>query len=355
MAYEEIVARQFFGNTLGAYLTAVGIVLASVIVGKIAYLIINRYLKMLTAKTETDLDDMLLDASEEPAVVFIVIMGLRVALNTLSMPANLQTFASGLVTALITMDVVWLVIRLIDILIKKIVIPAAQKTDTSVDDQLIPMLSKGLKLGVAVVGALVVISNFGFDISALIAGLGIGGLAFALASKDTVENMFGAFAILLDKPFTVKDRVAIDGVTGDVMEIGLRSTRILTLDHTELYIPNAKVVTNHIENISRPTRHLAVTEKLGITYETPVGKVREGMDIIRKILSETEGITKEYPPTVAFSEFSDYSLTIFIKYWVDDYGKTMDVRNEVNQKIKERIERADIKFAYPTQKVFLAK
>ncbi|MFH1056006.1 MAG: mechanosensitive ion channel family protein [Candidatus Altiarchaeota archaeon] len=352
---DGFLLNEYYGNTVLSYVKAAVIVLASVIVGKVVYYILNRHIKKLLEKTETKLDDMLVDAAEEPAVVAIFILGLYAASQTLIMPAGLQTYSAEIITAFLILDVVWLVIRLVDIVVNEVVLPVAAKSDTTLDDQLIPILSRGVKVVVIAFGFMIILSNFGFDITALVAGLGIGGLAVALASKDTIENMFGAFAILIDKPFAIRDRVVIDGKVGDVMEVGLRSTRLLTLDHTELYIPNSKVATSYIENISRPTSRLAVTEKLNVTYETSIGKLREGIDIVKGVIAETEGILREYEPTVVFKEFEESSLEVFVKYWVEDYTKSLTVKNSVNQKIKERFEKAGIEFAYPTQKVYIAK
>jgi MscS family membrane protein len=352
---EEIASDMYFGNTVFDYSKALFIVLGSVIAGKITYYFINRYLKKLCEKTKGRLDDLLIDAIEEPLIVAIVIGGLYVAAQTLVIPDVAMPAVAGVITALFILDIVWLLLRTIDIGIKEIIVPITQKTDTALDDQLIPIISKGIKIIVVILGILVIMSKFGIDITALVAGLGIGGLALALASKDTVENVFGAFAILLDKPFMVKDRIIVEGVTGDVLEVGLRSTRLLTVDNTELYIPNAKVVTGKVENISRPDRGLVKTANLALTYGTTSQKLREGIDIIKAILAQTDGVDQAHSPTVVFNKFDDSDLQIFVKYWVLDYLKHYEVTSAVNMQIKERFEAAGIEFAYPTQTIILAK
>jgi MscS family membrane protein len=351
----DLVQDTYFGNSILNYAEALGIVLASILVGKVVYFFTNMYLKKLTAKTETRLDDLLIDAIEEPLVVFIFAGGLYVAIQTLAMPPGALAAAMGIVTTVFVMAVAWLIIRFIDIAVQEYLLPLSKKSETNLDDQLIPLFSKGLKAIVAVVGILVVLSNFGVDITALIAGLGIGGLAFALASKDTVENMFGAFAILLDKPFMVGDRITVDGVTGDVLEVGLRSTRLQSLDNTEIYIPNSKVVMSRIENVSRPDPALVITATLSIVYQTPSAKLEEGIGIVKTILSQSEGVHQKYAPTVIFKEFSQSSLDIMVKYWIDDYKEKWTIIDRVNRGIKERFEKSGIEFAYPTQTVILSK
>ncbi len=351
----DLLAETFFGNTILGYFTALGILLAFTLLGRIFYYISNYFLKKQAAKTASRYDDLIIDALEEPAVIVIFGVGLFLSLNTLVLSENARTFSMNAVTAVFVVAGVLAFLRMIDIVLKEYLASVVQKSDSKLDDQLLPVMRKGLKLIVIVVGVLVVMSNFGVDITALIAGLGIGGLALALAAKDTVENLFGAFAIFFDKPFSVGDRVVIDGVTGDVMEVGLRSTRIRTLNNNELYIPNSKVVLSNLENISRPNHAIAQTITLSLTYDTEPEKMKEAIAIVKDVLAKTEGISEKYAASVVFNSFAPSSLDILVKFWVKNYLNMYDVRDAVNQKILERYNKAGLQFAYPTQTVHLKK
>ncbi|MFC2162291.1 mechanosensitive ion channel family protein [Candidatus Altiarchaeota archaeon] len=351
----EFVSKTFFGNTIFEYFIALGIVLASILVGKIAYYIINRHAKKIVKKTKTNLDDLLIDAIEEPLIIFLFAVGLLISVKSINIPSSLQLVSSGVITAIFVVDIVWLKTRIVDILMKEYFKPLTRKTQTHLDEQLLPILQKGLTAITIIIGALIIISNFGVDISALLAGLGIGGLALALASKDTVENLFGAFAILTDRPFRIHDRIVVDGITGEVLEVGLRSTRIRTINNTEFIIPNGKVAASNIENISRPDRRLARNFTLSLTYDISIEKLREGIDIVKDILAETEGVSEKYKPTVVFKEFAASSNDIFVKLWVEDYKQRHRVMDKVNQAIKERFKKAGIEFAYPTQTLHIRK
>ncbi|MBU0762913.1 MAG: mechanosensitive ion channel family protein [Candidatus Altiarchaeota archaeon] len=351
----EMLSETFFGNTLYDYSLAFAIVLIFALFGRIFYYISNSYFKKQAAKTATKYDDLLIDALEEPAVLLIIGLGMVFGIRTLNIENTYWTLALHIVTSIFVLSGVWALVRVIDIFLKEYMGSIAKKSNTKLDDQLLPVLRKGLKLTVILIGALVIFSNFGVDITALIAGLGIGGLALALAAKDTVENLFGAFAIFFDKPFSVGDRVVVDGVTGDVMEVGLRSTRIRTLNNTQLYIPNSKVVMSNLENISRPNHSIAQTITLTLTYATSPKKIREAIVIVKKILSTTEGVSDKYEPTVIFNEFASSSLNILVKFWIVDYRGRQKVINEVNTKILEQFTRAKLEFAYPTQTVHLKK
>ncbi len=346
---------QVFGNSLLDYFLALGIVLASIILGKIVYYTINKHVKKIIKKTDNRLDDILVDAIEGPIILLIFAVGLYVAQKMLVIPPSMQIFISGAVTAVFVIDIVWLKTRIIDIVVREYLRPLTKKTRTNLDEQILPLLQKGLTTITVIVGGLIIISNFGVNINALLAGMGVGGLAIALASKDTVENLFGAFTILLDRPFRIHDRVIIDGVTGEVTEVGLRSTRLRTINNTEFIIPNGMVASSKIENISRPDKQLARTLTLSVTYDTTLEKLREGIDIVKDVLAKADGVSNKYQPLVVFKEFSDSSLNIFVKLWVKDFKQRHQVMDSINQSIKEGFERAKIEFAYPTQTIHLKK
>lgn len=352
---EELFKQQYFGNTVLQYATAAAIITASIIAARIVFRILNRHVKKLAGQTDSRLDDYLIDSVEEPLALLVITIGLSIAFTTITFPESMRNLPGGIVKALVILDIMWVMLRIIDIIMEKYLKPMTKKSKTDLDEQIFPIVRKGMKIAVIVIGLLIILDTFGVDVTALIAGLGIGGLALALASKDTVENMFGALAILLDKPFKIRDRVVLDGVTGDVMEVGFRSTRIKTLDNTELYLPNSTVVTSNIENISRPNKQLAVSFTLGVTYDTPLSKIREGIEIVRKILAETEGVSTKYEPKALFREFGSSSLNIWVKYWVENYRDRLTVMDAVNQKIMEDFEKAKLEFAYPTQTIHVKK
>lgn len=351
----DMFYERFFGNTILEYSMALAVLLFFAMLARIFYYLSNYYLKRYAEKTSTKYDYLIIDALDDPAVMIIFNFGLLFCVNLLSIPATYRNFVQSSVTALFIIAGSWALVRLIDILVKEYLGSVTKKTKTKLDEQLLPVMRKGLKLMVFTIAVLVIISNFGVDISALLAGLGIGGIALALAAKDTVENLFGALAIFLDKPFTIGDRVVVDGVTGDVMEVGLRSTRIKTLDNTELYIPNSRVMTSNIENISRPNRSIAYSATINLTYSTSPEKMLEAKRIVRQIIENTEGVSDKYEPIVVFSAFGSSSIDISMKFWIGEYRQKRKVCDRVNQRILEEFNSAKLDFAYPTQTLYVKK
>ena len=221
------------------------------------------------------------------------------------------------------------------------------------DDQLVPVAIRVAKIFTAFVGLIFVLQNLGVNVSALIASLGVGGIAIALAAKDTVANVFGSITIFTDRPFQVGDAVNIDGVVGSVEEVGLRSTRIRTATNSVLSIPNAAVANAKSDNIgAREFRRVRAT--LGITYGTPTTKITKFVEGIREILEGTEDVKKDNYE-VHFIEFGPSSLDIMTSYYltVPGWHEEMVVRSEINLQIIHLAEKLGIDFAFPSQSLYV--
>ncbi len=210
-----------------------------------------------------------------------------------------------------------------------------------------PILRKGLRSGIWAFGLILALNNAGYDVGALIAGLGIGGLALAMAAKDFVSNIFGGVTVFVDQPFKVGDRVQISGYDGTIEEIGLRSTRLRTLAGRIVIIPNFKFTDSFLENVTiEPARKVALT--LGLTYDTSPEQVEEAIGILRAIITERSE-TLEDEPTIWFESFGDFSLNVKVVYYVKKEGHWAYSPSEVNLEVLKRFNAAGLDFAFPTQ------
>ena len=234
-----------------------------------------------------------------------------------------------------------------------------EKTESKFDDMLVPIVRKSLRVTV-VLFAVVSIAQTLSDkpISALIAGLGLGGLAFALAAQDTIKNLFGSLVIFSDKPFALGDRINYDDHDGTIEEVGLRSTRLRRLDGHQVTIPNGELANKSIHNISkRPFIRRIFT--VGVTYDTSPTKVKEAKEILEDILNDHEGLDPkgELLPRVYFSDFSASSLDFKCMYWYHPpaYWDYMEFSERVNIEILQRFNDAGIEFAFPTQTIHVTK
>ena len=279
--------KKFLNNTVVNWLIALGFVLGAVVAARALYWAISKYVKKITAKTETKLDDLIIDMSDEPWVYAAGAGGIWFGFSSLdfSAYAGADEWINGFFSVIITLIVAWLITRLFDCLVGEYVAPYLETTDTDLDDVLLPIIRRGVKIIIWLVALIVALDNAGYNITALLAGLGVGGLAFALAAKDSVENFFGGFTIFTDKPFGLKDRIKVAGFDGTVTEIGMRSTRLKTLQGRIVTIPNSSIANAPIENISSEPSRKVVTN-LGLTYDMDQVKVAEAMKIVREIAAD---------------------------------------------------------------------
>jgi MscS family membrane protein len=249
----------------------------------------------------------------------------------------------------------WTALRLVDI----IVFWWEERLGRSGREDAIVLLQparKAIRVTLVFVAVLFWLDNIGLKVSTLLAGLGVGGLAVALAAQDTLKNLLGSIMILLDKPYRVGQRIVARGHDGIVEEIGLRSTRIRLLTGHQTTIPNEEMAKIDIENIGqRP--HIRRLANIGITYDTPPEKIEKAVEIILKILDNHEGMDPELPPRAYFSEYNPYSLNILVLYWYHpaDYWGYMEFSQGVNLKIAREFHKEGIKFAFPTSTTYLSQ
>ena len=347
---EDILELTFYGNTLIEWSKALAIVVGALIVGKAVYWIFQNVARRLTAKTKTKLDDIILDMIEEPIVVIVTVMGFWAAINTLTLPGGASEFLAKAMQAAITLSVAWLLVRLVDSLIEEYVMPLAEKSETDLDDQLLPILRKGVKLAIWVLGLIIALSNAGQDVGALLAGLGVGGLALAIAAQDTVANIFGSATIFADRPFAIKDRIRINGYDGVVRDIGLRSTRLETRDGPIVTIPNSVFTGSPVENVSVGPLGRRVKLNLGLTYDTTAEQMQRAMDILHEISAANDGVGDDV--NISFSSYGDSAMVIRYAYFVKPGASFRGVQSEVNMEILKRYGAEGLDFAYPTQTIY---
>ena len=345
----EFFAKTFYGNTILDWsIAAVGIIL-SLVVAKSVYWVFGRFAKRLAAKTKNRFDDILVDMLEEPLVFVLAITGIWYSLHYLHLTHTALDLLSKTYYILTIVAVAWVITRLSDATIETYLVPYVEQTEGKLDDQLLPIIRKGIKLSVWSIAAIVALDNAGYDVRAVLASLGIGGLALALAAKDTVANLFGSFTIFVDKPFVVGDRIKAKGYDGFVKEVGIRSTRLQTLDGRMVTIPNQFIANESIVNVSsEPNRK--ITMDLGLTYDTTPQQMEKAMAILQSIAHEHPN-TEENVVT-AFTAFLDSALNIRFIYYIKKGASVFDTQNAINLEILRRFNDEGLEFAYPTRTVY---
>jgi len=313
--------------------------------------VVNVWLKRLAAKTETKLDDLLLELLRGPVKVVAFVIFLHIGLGVFEWPERAQLILSRGLIVVVACSVTYVSLKVVDLLLgvwrEKIV----SVQDKAFAEQLFPLLRKVAKAAIIVAAAVLTADNLDIKITSLLAGLSVGGLALGLAAQDTVANLFGAVAIFLDKPFYIGDRIRVEGVDGMVESVGLRSTCVRSLDGHHVTIPNKLMGNAIITNVTRrPT--IKTEMNFGLTYDTPVEKVRRATALLEEIFRANPKTTDLI---ISFNKFADSALNIFVVHvWNGTDAKLHFAEmQELNLQIKQRFDAEKIEFAFPTQTVHL--
>lgn len=350
MAFIDAV---WLGNSWLQHLQFLGAIIAGIILGKMFFWLSKNIIKGFTKKTKTRLDDLLIESLERPVVFLLFTAGFYIGSTFLTLGERGAEIFGNVTAILVTLNIAWFIMNILDAIIENFLKPAASRSKSDLDDALIPIIRKSLRFVIVIITIVMIVDNFGYDVTTLVAGLGLGGLAFALAAQDLLSNLFGGFAILSDKPFKLGDRIRLDDKNdGFVREIGIRTTRIETLDGTMIVIPNSKIADTILENVSREqARKVKVT--IGVTYDTSDKKLEEAKKIIADVIEKNPD-TKDNS-LISFFNFGDSALEILVIYWIRNFDNLLGARDHVNTQIKKRFDKAKIEFAYPTQTVYVKK
>jgi MscS family membrane protein len=365
----QFFEQVFWGNTIQAYCMFVGIILLGLLFKRIVSRFLSQLLFKLFKKFADEVKiDTFIALLLKPFEFFITLSSLYLAINQLKHPLEvevfhyhklvdkvkvLQAFTLGelldkLFLFLIILSFFWIILRIIDF-VAHVFMYRAIKSDNKADDQLVPFLKELFKFVIYFIGFFVLL-GYVFEVNALslITGLGIGGIAIALAAKETLENLIASFTIFIDKPFTVGDLVKVDGIEGSIEKVGFRSTVLRSTDKTTLIIPNRAMIDGVLENMTR-RNFRRVKFNIGIIYETEA-------DMIKKIIAEINQFLAQNPDTTdgvaTFDSFADSALNIQILYLVEnpDFNAYLKIKEEVNFKIIELVHQYNSDFAYPTQR-----
>lgn len=352
MFTHEIFQTIYYGNSLESWIISLFFLIGGIIVGRLLYWFSSKILKKLTSKTTTSLDDIIIDMMEEPMVGAVILWGLWIALGRLELSVGFDNGISTAYKILIVLNITWFAARMVNSLIKEYLIPFAEKEDNSLDGHIISIIQKTLAAVIWIIGGIMALKNAGVDVGALIAGLGIGGLAFALAAQDTVKNIFGGFTIFTDKPFRIGDLIKVNDITGFVEDIGMRSIRLRTLAGRLVTIPNYKIVDSSIENITlEPSRRIEL--KLGLTYSTSPDQMQKAIDILKNLATTNPEIEEKVQ--VFFSNYGPYAMEITCFYFIKKECDIMESQSKVHLDILNQFNTNKLSFAFPTQTLILEK
>lgn len=342
-------SKEFYNNTVGSWAISLTIVFGAVILARIVHWLMNKVAQRITERTPARLDNVLIQTSKEPLVFIVAVLACWFGFERLQFSPDIDTLFRTVYYFLVSIGATWLLVRVVDTVITFILVPFADKTESDFDNQLLPVVQKGVRSVLWVLGIIVALNNAGYNVSAILAGMGIGGLAFAMAAKDTISNVFGGVTIFTDKPFKINDRIKINGFDGTITEIGLRSTRLRTLENRIVTIPNSTFTGGLVENISvEPTRKVVM--HIGLVYDTTPEKMELAMSLLSKIHGEMKELDRN--KNIAFTDFGDFSLGITFIYFIQKGADILNVKSQLNLKILGVFNMHDLQMAFPTQTIY---
>ncbi len=310
-------------------------------------------LKRKAAKSRFRWDEDLVELIPGPLGFIVQISIWYVVADLLELPTeplNVRLVVQKGLEIAMGIGVIWLVFRIVD-LMARIMNRVVVKTETKLDDQLIPLLRKSFKVFATLIISILIIQNLGLDVASLIASLGIGGLVLALAARDTVANFFGSLIVFTDQPFQIGDIVEVEGVEGVVEEVGFRTTRIRRFDKSLVVVPNQKFTSSSITNHSmRPRRRIKFS--LGLTYDTTADQMRAFLTDLRQLLDQHPGLAPD-SGTAVFESFGGSSLDILILCFANTvaWDAYMNIQEDILLQIMELVDRHGLEMAFPTRTV----
>ena len=339
---------EYFGNTFNDYATAFAVFVGLFVFFALFQRIILEKFKKIAQKTKSDIDDELIKIVRTIKPPFYSFLAFYLALGFLVLNPFLKNATNAIL-------IVWFVFQIstaLQILINYVVRKRFSEEDTHVHTA-VGAISMVLKIVLWTIALLLILSNLGVNITSLIAGLGIGGIAIAMALKNVLSDLFDSFAIYFDKPFLVGDFIATDDARGTVEKIGMKTTRIRAPQGEEIVISNSKLSSSKIQNF-RKLEERRVSFSIGVAYETTSAQLKKIPEILKKIIESQKSVRFD---RVHFTKFADFALVFDIVYTVEssDYQKYLDTNQAINLGIKKAFEEENISMAYPTQTVYLEK
>ena len=346
-----MLENELWGNTIENWGISILIILGAIIIVKLLSLLGKKVIKPFVTGTDNHLDDVIFYSLEAPVKFAIILLGIWIAIHRLVYPDSFVKVVYNAYSILIVLDITWFFGRLFSSLLQVY----WGKQSNGQANKMMPIIKRTILVIVWLIGIVMALSNVGVNISALLGTLGIGGIAFALAAQDTVKNVFGTFTILTDKPFSIGDTIRVDSYEGTVVDVGVRSTKIMNYDKRIITFPNYKITDTSIVNISsEPMRRVVLN--LGLTYDTTSEKMKEALELLKSIPKRVENVSSNPSDIVAvFTEYSDSALVIMYIYFIEKQGDILGVTSNMNMEILAAFNKAGLNLAFPTRTVYIQK
>ncbi len=345
----DFLQQTYFGNTILNYIIALGIFIVGIIAVKIFKSIVLKRLKTWSESTETKLDDLLVRGIQKTVVPLLYLGAFYLAIEYLKIDPDTM----GIINKIAVIIFTFLLLRTISSVIRfSLGAYVRKKGGEESREKELRGISTIIGLIIWTVGLVFLLDNLGFRVSAVITGLGIGGIAVALAAQAILGDLFAYFVIFFDRPFEIGDFITVGDKAGSIEYIGLKTTRVRSLSGEQLVFSNKDLTDSRIHNYKKMERRRVVFQ-LGVIYQTTLEQVKEIPGIVKKIIEKQEDVAFD---RAHFAKYGDFSLNFEFVYYVisSDYNKYMDIQQAINLEIYKDFEEKGIEFAYPTQTLLMS-
>ncbi len=353
---EPILGEELVGQIMAAdpLTVSIGILVLSFIVATIVLAILKIFTAQVAKRTKTELDDKLLATIQQPMFRLIIIGGFYLAVANLGFENGAIEIILRVVLTLAYLTIILFVLKVLDAFVEFGLKDLASRTDSSMDDEIIPIFHKAASIVIWAFGGIMILGAWGIDVAPFIAGLGIAGLAISFALQSTLSNIIAGISIIMDRTFRVGDKIELDsGEVGVIHEMTLRSTRVRTYDNEILIIPNNNMASAKIKNFSQPDLKVRVAIPFGVEYgNRPEKVIKLIKDAIKK---EVKDIMEEPDVSVVFTEMADSSINFKALFWVANYNDAYAKKLEATDLIYNTLNKAKIGIPFPTRTIYMKK
>jgi MscS family membrane protein len=348
--YGSFFQQTLFDIPLANFILAVLVFLFILLLRKIFTKILLVFLQNLSKYSKTYYDDKIISALKSPIRFGFIIIGLHLFFILIFKETEI---IKNILNTLVVYTIFWAILAILEAL-RGLVYRATGKFNSDLSKEIGDFIVAILKILISGIGLGAMLQVWGINVTALVASLGIGGLAFALAAKDTAANLFGSFALLADKSIRIGEWIKVDGVEGVVEDIGMRTTKIRSFQKSLITVPNHIVANNPIENFSRRGIR-RIKMHIGLTYSTNSEQIVQIIDAIKLMLEQHEGISQKDSLMVNFDSFGDSALNIFIYTFTKtaNWAKYLEIREDIHLKIMKIVEENGSSFAVPSQSIYV--
>ncbi|MCE8422734.1 MAG: mechanosensitive ion channel family protein [Candidatus Methanoperedens sp.] len=356
--YTQFIDRQF-GSLLGLGGGATDVLVALIILAifavlsRVATFLLEEIIPKFTARTKTTLDDELVKALQRPIQLFVFLTGFAVALHSLEIGTGYFDFFDKVIMIIYILLAAYFLSNIVHALIQWYQNDIAPRTESKLDDILMPFLDKIDRIIIFSLAFLMILDRLGYPITPVLASMGLAGIAVAFAAQETLSNVFGAFSIITDRPFKVGDRIAMsDTDIGDVIDIGVRSTRLMTMDNKIVIYPNAIISKGKIINYSEPDLKVRFTMKVSIGYKEDIERAQK---LMTEIAKKTDGVISDPAPQAYVVSLSSYTIDMILHIWVTDYRLEFKVSDMIYREIIRKFAAEKIDIPYPITTILKEK